>query len=342
MRQAPMTRQHGRALPRLLGLVLIACGLAVLMFGGYLTWNSLQARMALEAAAAAARDQAQQVERQIDTIRAAIQSEEFKSAAMDAGQGVDRNELIKALRANDVRNVLNIVVAFRAIEEVDLSAFPGRGFAALEMMFRARTEGFVPAQVHFVGTTDEYLAVAQALETGEAGGPVALVTLPVSVLVNRISLPETVEAMRLIQEMSGSEVMLEEFGASFGSANEVLPIEGSVFQLAWHRSTAIGPMSTLQLAGVAGIGLLMAVLGILIMRRSAPGALAARDDAHVKDEILPKADPAKTARNERREQIRRTEILEPGSLEAADNEKLPRNPTAQAVGQTPRRPAMKR
>ena len=323
MRQAPMTRQHGRALPRLLGLVLIASGLAVLMFGGYLTWNSLQARMALEAAAAAARDQAQQVERQIDTIRAAIQSEEFKSAATDSGQGADRNELIKALRANDVGNVLNIVVASQAIEEVDLSAFPGRGFAALEMMFRARTEGFVPAQVHFVGTTDEYLAVAQALETGEAGGPVALVTLPVSVLVNRISLPEAVKSMRLVQEMGGSEVMLEEFGNSFASANGVLPIEGSVFELAWHRSTAIGPMSTLQLAGVAGIGLLMAVLGILIMRRSAPGAPAAGDDAYVKDEILPEADPAETARNERREQIRRTEILAPRSLEAADNEKLP-------------------
>jgi len=307
----------------LLGLVLIASGLAVLMFGGYLTWNSLQARMALEAAAAAARDQAQQVERQIDTIRAAIQSEEFKSAATDSGQGADRNELIKALRANDVGNVLNIVVASQAIEEVDLSAFPGRGFAALEMMFRARTEGFVPAQVHFVGTTDEYLAVAQALETGEAGGPVALVTLPVSVLVNRISLPEAVKSMRLVQEMGGSEVMLEEFGNSFASANGVLPIEGSVFELAWHRSTAIGPMSTLQLAGVAGIGLLMAVLGILIMRRSAPGAPAAGDDAYVKDEILPEADPAETARNERREQIRRTEILAPRSLEAADNEKLP-------------------
>jgi len=324
MRQAPKTRQDGRALPRLLGLVLIACGMAVLIFGGYLTWNSLQARMVLEAAADAAREQVEQVEQQIDTIRAAIQSEDFRSVAAVPEQDVDRNELIKALRANNVRNVLNIVVAHRAIEEVDLSAFPGRGFAALEMMFRARTEGFVPAQVHFVGTMDEYLAVAQPLDTGDAGGPVALVTLPVSVLVNRISLPETVKSMRLVQEMSGSEVTLEDFGGSFASANEVLPIEGSAFKLAWHRSTAIGPMSTLQLAGVAGIGLLMAVLGMLIMRRSAPGALAAGDDAYVKEDMVPEADPAQTAPDTRQEQIRRTEILDSDSLEGADGEKTPR------------------
>ena len=320
MRQAPITSQYGQALPRLLGLILIAFGLAVLMFGGYLAWNSLQARLALEAAAGAAREQAEQIEQQIGSIRAAIQSEEFKSAATQPGQEVDRSALIRALRGNGVGNVLNIVVANQAIEEVELSAFPGRGFAALEMMFKARTEGFVPAQVHFVGTTDEYLAVAQTLDAEETGGPVVLVTLPVSVVVNRIRLPETIKAMRLFQEMGGSEATLEEFGGNFGSANEVLPIEGSFFRLAWHRSTVIGPMSTLQLTGVVGVGLLMAVLGILIIRRSRPGALAARHEVYVEDETLPEADTAQAYRDEGHEQIRGTEILNPASLEAGDYE----------------------
>ena len=326
MRQAAMTRQYGRALPRLLGLVLIGCGLAVLLFGGYLAWNSLQARLALETAADAAREQAEQIEQQIGSIRAAIQSDEFSAAATQPGQEVDRNELVKALRANGVRNVLNIVVANQAIEEVDLSAFPGRGFAALEMMFKARTEGFVPAQVHFVGTQDEYLAVAQPVDAGDADRPVALVTLPVSVLVNRISLPETVKAMRLVQEMGGSEVTLEEFGASFNSANEVLRVEGSVFQLAWHRSTVIGPMSTLQLTGVASVGLLMAVLGFLIIRRSATAAPAVRKAAYVEDEITPEADPAQAVQGERDDGMRSTEMLDPESLEATGDDGSPPKP----------------
>lgn len=333
-RLAPKTRQDGRALPRLLGLVLIAFGLAVLMLGGYLVWNSLQARMALERAADAAREQVEQVEQQIASIRSAIQSEEFTSAATRRDPAVDRSALIAALRARDARNVLNIVVANQAIEEVDLSAFPSRGFAALEMLFKARTEGAVPAQVHFAGTPDEYLAVAERLGDGDARGTVALVTFPVSVLVNQVTRPETVESMRLVQEVDGSQKTLEEFGARFGSANEVLAIEGSLFQLAWHRSSVIGPMSTLQLAGVTGIGILVAALGLLMTRRSRPvaasaehpvapepeAAAAVAGDRPAQHEAVPEAEMAQGAPRDRSDRIRGTEVLDPDNLESPEYE----------------------
>ncbi len=338
MRLAPKTRQDGRALPRLLGLVLIACGLAVLMLGGYLIWNSLQARMALESAADAAREQVEQIEQRIASIRSAIQSDEFTSTATRTEPVVDRSTLIAALRARGVRNVLNIVVANQAIEEVDLSAFPGRGFAALEMLFKARTDGSVPAQVHFIGTPDEYLAIAERLDAEQASGPVALVTFPVSVLVNQVTLPETVQAMRLVQEVGGSPETLEEFGRRFGPANELLSIDGSLFQLAWHRSSVIGPMSTLQLAGVTGIGILMAVLGLLITRRSRPVAISAEhppareseaeaavavaEDRPAEDATLPRTtETARSAQDNRPERIRRTEVLDPESLEPLDDDK---------------------
>ena len=65
MQQVSMKTYGGRALPRLLGLVLIAVGLAVLLLGAYLVWNSLQARMALDAAGQDAREQVRQIEQQI-------------------------------------------------------------------------------------------------------------------------------------------------------------------------------------------------------------------------------------------------------------------------------------
>jgi len=308
-------------LPRLLGMVLIGCGLSVLMFGGYLAWNSLQARMALERAAEAARGQVEQVERQIASIRSALHGEGFKATATRAETQVDRQALIAALRSSGVRNVLNIVVANQAIEEVDLSAFPGRGFAALEMMFKARTEGAVPAQVHFAGSPDEYLAVAERLGGEQGRGPVVLVTFPVSVLVNRINLPDTIEAMRLEQELDGAESLLEEFGGTAGPANEVLPIDGSAFQLAWHRSSVIGPMSTLQLAGVAGVGLLMALLGFLVTQRWRPQVQSAGHAQPAEDAAPGEANATQRARAAQSEQISRTEVLDPASLESNDDER---------------------
>ncbi|MEX0914905.1 MAG: hypothetical protein WDZ60_03355, partial [Wenzhouxiangellaceae bacterium] len=176
-----MKTQSGRALPRLLGLVLMAFGLAVLLLGAYLVWNSLQARLALEAAAEGAADQAGLIEQQISSVRQAIQSEEF--VALVAGsESINRDALVATLRSLGVGNVLNVVIARQAIEEVDLSVFPGSGFAALEMMLKARTEGSVPAQVHFAGAPDEYLAVAERLDSEDPRSAVALVTFPVSVL----------------------------------------------------------------------------------------------------------------------------------------------------------------
>jgi len=284
-----MNKREGRALPRLLGLVLLAFGLAVLLLGAYLVWNSLQSRLALDAAGQDARDQVRQIEQQITSLRRAISSDPFAEAAVPDEGTSDRDEMLSTLRDLGVRNVLNIVVARQAVEEVDLSAFPGSGFAALEMMLKARTQGSVPAQVHFAGTPDEYLAVAERLNPDNARSAVVLVTFPVSVLVNRVNRPDSVQAIRLVQVADGTETVLDQVGSGFGSANEMLPVSGSLFQLGWYRSSVIGPMSTLQLAGVTGIGILIAVLGLLITRRSsvpiASGTrtAAAPEEQHVAD-----------------------------------------------------------
>ena len=328
MQQVSIKEQEGRALPRLLGLVLIAFGLAVLLLGAYLVWNSLQARMALDAAAEAAQGQVSQIEQRIASIRQAISSDLFADVAAPAEGTADRDEMVSALREQGVGNVLNIVVARRAVEEVNLSAFPGSGFAALEMMLKARTEGSVPAQVHFAGTPDEYLAVAERLTPDDERSAVVLVTFPVSALVNRVSLPDSVQAMRLVQVSDGAETVLEQFGSGFGPANESLPVAGSLFQLGWYRSSVIGPMSTLQLAGVTGIGILIAVLGFLITRRSRgteakdAGATAAVEARRADDEEAQPRAKQPTVRDYG------TEILDPDSLESI----LQDNPVASEKG----------
>jgi len=332
MQQLSMKKFEVPALPRLLGLFLIAFGLAVLLLGAYLVWNSLQARMALDAAGEAAGGQVRQIEQQIATLRRAISSDRFAEVASPNGGTGDRDEMVSVLRDQGVGNVLNIVLARQAVEDVNLSAFPGSGFAALEMMLKVRTEGSVPAQVHFAGTPDEYLAVAERLDPDDARSAVVLVTFPVSVLVNRVELPESVQAMRLVQVADGAETVLEQFGSAFGTANETLPVSGSLFRLGWFRSSVIGPMSTMQLAGVTGIGILIAVLGLLVTRRSRD-AVATGAGTRTPVEERPATETPEAASDEeapsrsRRPTVRNygTEILDPDSLESV----LDANPAAE-------------
>jgi len=195
-------------------------------------------------------------------------------------------------------------------------------------MAAANHQGSAPAQVHFPGTPDEYLAVAEALDAEDPGASVVLATFPVSVLVNQLTLPESIEAIRLVQALDGTESTLEQLGRSFASPNAQLPIEGSAFQLGWFRSSVIGPMSILQLSGVTGIGILLAVLGVLIARRAQQGAIGQpatvemQTPTQTEEAVEPEAPRAgetvPSAETVSDEKTRRTEVLDPDTLEPAD------------------------
>src|SRR6056297_1856867 len=116
MLHVAIEKQAGRTLPRLLGLVLIGFGLAILLLGAYLVWNSLQARLALDAAADDVRQQVAQIERRIASLQAAISSQEVVDIVIDENQQTDRDALVAALRDQGVGNVLNIVVAHQAVK----------------------------------------------------------------------------------------------------------------------------------------------------------------------------------------------------------------------------------
>ncbi|MDT8408019.1 MAG: phosphomannomutase/phosphoglucomutase [Wenzhouxiangellaceae bacterium] len=298
MMQSLFTQQAGRTLPRLLGLVALGTGLAVLLLAAYLYWNSLQASLALARAADDVKAQAQQIENQVQAIRDAMTSEAFATVAGQVAAGqAERNQLTAVLRSRGVRNVLNVIVATEAIEAIDMSAFPGSGFAALEMMLRARGEGHAPFQAHFAGTPDEYLAVAERLGGQASGAAVALVTLPVSVLANQITLPETVDSMQLVQNSAGLINVLQEFGNPRVRGDSSLGIDGTLFELRWNRSTVIGPMTSMQLFGVMGVGVLTALLGLLLIRRSSgtPEAPKIIDEPRPQSRPQPEPEPEPVA-----------------------------------------------
>lgn len=285
---------QGRLVSRLAGLILIGAGLAGAIVGGLLFWTSVQTQLGLDQAEADARAQAANLERQIERIRSALAGDAFRTAALQSETG--RDGLIRALRQQQVSNVLNVVVATGPVESADLGALPGNGFAALEMLLQARTSGDVPAQVHFAGTPDEYLAVAARLLPEDPASAVALTTFPVSVLANRVVLPESVDVMRLVQVAGGDgEIELDTFGGRWrgSTRGRSAAIEGSLFQLEWYRSVPIQPLSEIQIAGVLGAGALTVLLGFLIARRARRDADTApgQEDAAAAPESEPPAAP---------------------------------------------------
>ncbi|MFN2332970.1 MAG: hypothetical protein ABR550_00905 [Wenzhouxiangellaceae bacterium] len=261
---------NGSRLQRLTGLIILGFGLAVLVLGGYLVWNSLQARIALARAGEQAATQVVALERHIASLRTAMISDAFRQAAQAVLDGeAERVDLIKALREQKVGNVLNVVVAEGNVEELDFDAFPGGGFAALQMMLQADRDGSAPAQVHFAGTPDEYLALAERLQPDVVGAsPVVLLSLPVSVLVNQIRRPDSIDSMSLVQQTDGAQIVIEEFGRGVLPGSSSIDVRGTMFRLDWHRTTVIGPMSSMQLAGIVLAGLLTILLGVLMIRRT--------------------------------------------------------------------------
>lgn len=267
--------QIGSSLPRLLGLVSLATGLAVLLLGGYLTWNSIQARLALQAAGERAQDEALELESNMRSIQQALASAEVASSARAELRGeATRDDLVDLLRQNNVRNVLNLIVAAEPLEAVDLGRLPGSGYAALEMILQAREDGRAPAQAHFVDTPDEYLAFVQRLEDGGSPLAVIFINLPLSVVANQLALPPSVDGLALMQRNDDESVVLQSVGGTVPARASTIPIEGTRFELAWHRESVIGPIGQAQLAGVLGLGALIALLGFLVLRRTAANAIS--------------------------------------------------------------------
>ncbi|MFU8877318.1 MAG: hypothetical protein ACNA7E_04190, partial [Wenzhouxiangellaceae bacterium] len=236
-----MSDSRGMVMARMLALLLMAVGLAGLAGGGFLAWHSYQERSQEQGAEQQVTRLAGELSAQVGAIRAALGSDEVR--AMVVGETWQSDQLRAVLRERQVTNVLNLAVATGPIEEVDLSAFPGSGFAVMEMMLRTRSEGSVPAEVHFARTSEEYLAVAEPLAVEDGPPVIVLATFPVSVLVNRIRESALPVAVRLRQQTDGHAVSIAELGGIFGSPRGTVPVAGTMISIEWSRTGALGPLT---------------------------------------------------------------------------------------------------
>ena len=282
------------SIPRLLGLLAIALGGVLLLLGAYLSWNSFQERLALQQAGSQVQTQSTQLADRIRSVQHVLgQPDIAEQAWRQLDQSADQDDFLALLSANGVRNVLNVVVAPEPVEATDLSRLPGSGFAALDMLVTARDQGMAPAQVHFAGTPDEYVAFSQRIErpvsqpadaeSEDAQGEVAdetvetqqstpvavvFIGLPVSAVANQVQLPEDVDGVELIQTGSEQSFRLRALGRSVPSTAPAVIVPGSLFELQWYRATMIGPLSWIQLTAFIAVGILLIILGVLLLRRN--------------------------------------------------------------------------
>jgi len=264
----------GGIAPRLLSLLVLAAGIAVVIIGGTLLWNSLDANRDQQQAQTEARQQAAELEAGIRTLREGLVDESVAEVARRMQQGeAGREDLIRALREAGIRNVLYLVNATEPFELVDLGQLPGGGFAALSMIIEAGEQGRVPAQAHFAGTPDEYLAVAAPLAEETEPRSVLWVALPISMLANQLERPASVDGMVLRQRDGAEPITLQTLGVGVPADAPSVAIEGTEFELAWNRRQFIGPMSLGQLIGVFTAGLLLVALGVLRLRDTSAWAL---------------------------------------------------------------------
>ncbi len=252
----------------MIALLALGLGLFTTAVGAYLGWNTMQANRALDQARALAQTQADAVGGAIATIQRGLASEEVVAAARAEQQaGGSREELIGRLRESGIRNVLYLVNAPPPLETTDLDELPGGGFAALSMLLEAGETGRAPAQAHFAGTPDEYLALAQRF--GATDDTVVLwVAVPMTVVTNVLERPDGVDGLALRQRGAGAPIVLQDTGLGVPPGAEAIEIPGSRFELAWHHSQVLGPMSTGQLGGLFGAGVLMLILSGLMLQRT--------------------------------------------------------------------------
>ncbi len=280
----------------MVALLALGLGLFTTAVGAYLGWNTMQANRALDQARALAQTQADAVGGALETIQRGLASEEVVAAARaERQEGGSRDALIDRLRESGIRNVLYLVNARPPLETTDLDDLPGGGFAALSMLLEAGETGRAPAQAHFAGTPDEYLALAQRFGDNE-DVVVLWVAVPMTVVTNVLERPDGVDGLALRQRGSGAPIVLQDTGLGVPQGAEAIEIPGSRFELAWHHSQVLGPMSTGQLGGLFGAGVLMLILsGLMLQRTGAEDATGVRgEDARSRSGIRPGHDPEST------------------------------------------------
>lgn len=196
------------------------------------------------------------------------------------------------LSARGIQNIIDLRVFPPRVEEIELGTYPEPDFSVAQMLIEARRNGVASAQVHYAGTANENLALAEAVpdEDHEAAGVIFL-RLPVVLLTSQLADAghhgwlRLVQGSRQIVRSSASDLPDEE-----GSRVTVV---GSDLAVEWGISKSDGLFTLPGSLIGAGAGLALLLVGLVL--RSWPARKPAKRSAQVAAPVKPQPASPKRA-----------------------------------------------
>lgn len=269
--------------------ILALGGLAVIAGIGIVAFIQLTAP-ASDEVRSAAEDSAGSAARIIDRIQGHLRHPEVLEQARQALAGDDAalGLLEEELNSRGVQNVIDLRVFPPRAEEIETGSYPDPDFGVIQMLVEARREGSAVAQIHYAGTPNENLVLAEAVPGAEHDEPVGMILLrvPAEFMTGQLVRPANRAWMRMVQ--GSREIALRPAGMEIPSrAASRVPVEGSDLAIEWGVSRGTGVLSFDGGLMVAGLGVVLALLGVggqrvaarLAVMQRRREALAAREAA---------------------------------------------------------------
>jgi phosphomannomutase/phosphoglucomutase len=259
---------------RLSGLLSLAVGVFGLLVGALLLYTSMQGRLDSEQASRAAEDQARSIADSLGRIQAALDNPQVielaRAALRDSAETSDVLEA--ALQVRGVANIIDLRVFPAAIENIPLGDYPAPDFTVIEMLIEARRDGRAPIQIHYPGSVNENLALAQAVQVDNGVEGILFLRVPVSMVSSLLQISGLLDFVALVQGEGDNAYELRSIGRTRDDA-EMTPIAGSRFHLSWSHRSFASSVSKQSAVIVLSIGVLFLMVGLLIRQRF--GALSA-------------------------------------------------------------------
>ncbi|OAB60281.1 hypothetical protein AY599_26295 [Leptolyngbya valderiana BDU 20041] len=259
---------------RLSGLLSIAVGVFGLLVGALLLYTSMQGRLDVEQASRAAQEQVRSIADSLGRIQAALNNPQVielaRTALRDSAESSPALE--SAVQSRGVANIIDLRVFPAAIENIPLGDYPAPDFTVIEMLIEARRNGQAPIQVHYPGSVNENLALAQAVQVDNGVEGILFMRVPVSMASSLLQIPGLLDFVALVQGEGDNAYVLRSIGPTRGDA-ELTPIPGSRFSLNWSRRSFASSISKQSAVIILSIGVIFLMVGLLVRQRF--GALSA-------------------------------------------------------------------
>ncbi|MEE4296925.1 MAG: hypothetical protein V2J20_09980, partial [Wenzhouxiangella sp.] len=252
----------------LTALLLIGVGLFSLLAAAVAWYGASSGSRAVSAAESEAQDYVRQARDRLAAVQQRLASPIVQSAAVDLLEESDdpARALADLLISDGLTGITRIRIAPPALE--DWSVDQGEDYVALDMLLEARRSGAAPAELRAAGAGGTFLLFAQRLQNNDQTEALVLVEMTADSLTSGWREPDFANYMSLGQDRGGGWLQVWSQGQPPGSSPERLPIGDSRLELRWFQSRPLPLFSAAQVGGLAGVGLLMLVGGVLLRKRA--------------------------------------------------------------------------